>query len=129
MSLSLEALWKMSDVELLAAYYDVRRQHAEKKFARDTQRARLEWQRAKAFAASSGGVTERRNAVEASEELGRKGQELRELTRDLDLLRTDVDLIAMIVRLRGVFAPTDVRSEETHDSENRHDGENREEGA
>jgi hypothetical protein len=73
MSLSLEALWKMSDVELPAAYYDVRRQHAEKKFARDTQRARLEWQRAKAFAASSGGVTERRNAVEASEELGRKG--------------------------------------------------------
>jgi hypothetical protein len=122
MSLSLEALWKMSDVELLAAHYDVRRQHAEKKFARDTQRARLEWQRAKAFAASSGGVTERRNAVEASEELGRKGQELRELTRDLDLLRTDVDLIAMIVRLRGAFAPTDVRSEETHDSENREEG-------
>jgi hypothetical protein len=122
MSLSLEALWKMSDVELLAAYHDVRRQHAEKKFARDTQRARLEWQRAKAFAASSGGVSERRNAVEASEELGRKGQELRELTRDLDLLRTDVDLIAMMVRLRGAFAPTDVRIEEPRDSENREEG-------
>jgi hypothetical protein len=77
MSLSPEALWKMSEVELLAAYYDVRREHVEKKFARDTQRAQPEWLRAKAFASSSGGVTERRNAVDASEELGRKGQELR----------------------------------------------------
>jgi hypothetical protein len=42
MSLSLEALAKLSDVELLAMYYDVRRQHVEKKFARDTQRARLD---------------------------------------------------------------------------------------
>jgi hypothetical protein len=122
MSLSPEALLKMSDVELLAAYCDVRRQHAEKKFARDTQRARLEWQRAKAFAASSGGVSERRNAVEASEELGRKGQELRELTRDPDLLRTDVDLTAMMVRLRGAFAPTDVRTEEPHENESREEG-------
>ena len=69
MSLSLEALWKMSEVELLAAHCDVRRQHAGKTFARNTQRARPDWQRAKAFAASSGGVSERRNAVEASEEL------------------------------------------------------------
>jgi hypothetical protein len=122
MSLSPEALWKMSDVELLAAYYDVRRQHVEKRFARDTQRARLEWLRAKAFASSSGGVTERRNAVDASEELGRKGQELREMTRDLDLLRTEVDLIAMIVRLRGAFAPGDVRTEEPPDSENSEEG-------
>jgi hypothetical protein len=112
MSLSPEVLWKMSDLELLAAYYDVRRQHVEKKFARDTQRARLEWQKAKAFAAGSGGVTERRNAVDASEELGRKGQELREMTRDLDLLKTDVDLIAIIIRLRGAFAPADVGAEE-----------------
>jgi hypothetical protein len=122
MSLSPEALWKMSDIELLAAYYDVRRQHVEKKFARDTQRARLEWLRAKAFATSSGGVTERRNAVDGSEELGRKGQELREMTRDLDLLKTDVDLIAMIVRLRGAFAPGDARSEATSDGENTEEG-------
>jgi hypothetical protein len=52
----------------------------------------------------------------------RKGQELRELTLDLDLLRTDVDLIAMMVRLRGAFAQTDVRTEEPHDSENREEG-------
>ena len=122
MSLSLEALWKMSDVELLAAYYDVRRQYVERKFARDTQRARLEWLRAKAFAAGAGGVSERRNAVDASEELGRKGQEVREMTRDVDLVRTDVDLIAMIVRLRGAFAPTEVRAEESPDSESKDEG-------
>jgi len=122
MSLSLEALWKMSDVELLAAYYDVRRQYVERKFARDTQRARLEWLRAKAFAAGSGGVSERRNAVDASEELGRKGQEVREMTRDVDLVRTDVELIAMIVRLRGAFAPTEIRAEESPVSESKDEG-------
>src|SRR5437660_10826985 len=102
---------QLSAVELLAAYDNARRRFAERKFARDTQRARLEWLRAKAFAAGSGGVSERRNAVDASEELGRKGQEVREMTRDVDLVRTDVDLIAMIVRLRGAFAPTEIRAE------------------
>jgi hypothetical protein len=122
MSLSPEALWKMSDVELVGTYYDIRRQHVEWKFARDTQRARLEWLKAKAFVTSSGGVTERKTAVDASEELGRKGQELREMTRDLDLLKTDVDLIAMIVRLRGAFGPTDTRAEESPDHESREEG-------
>ena len=41
MSFSADALYKMSDVELLAAYDEARRQFVEKKFARDTQRARL----------------------------------------------------------------------------------------
>jgi hypothetical protein len=110
-SLSLEALWKMSEVELLAAHYDVRRQHAGKKFARDTQRARPDWQRAKAFAA--------RRRVRAQEcgrsvrGTGCNGREPRELTRDLDPLRTDVDLIAMMVRLRAAFAPTDPKSRTT----------------
>jgi hypothetical protein len=112
----------MSDVELVGAYYDIRRQHVEKRFARDTQRARLEWLKAKAFVTGSGGVTERKTAVDASEELGRKGQELREMTRDLDLLKTDVDLIAMIVRLRGVLAPADSRAEEPSDGESREEG-------
>jgi hypothetical protein len=41
-------------------------------------------------------------SVEAlSDELGCKGQELRDMTRDLDLLKLDVDVIAMMVRLRG----------------------------
>ena len=122
MSLSLEALWKMSDVELLGMYYDVRRQHVERKFARDTQRARLDWLKARVFATSSGGVTERKNAIDASEDLARKGQELREMTRDLDLLRADVAVIAMLLRMRGALAPADVRSEESADSENKDEG-------
>ena len=122
MSLLLETLWKMSDVELLAQYYEVRRQHVERKFARDTQRARLDWLKARAFAGSSGGVTERKNAIDASEDLARKGQELREMTRDLELLRADVAVIAMMLRLRGAFAPTDVRTEEPSDSETKEEG-------
>lgn len=121
MSLSVETLWKMSDVELVAAYYEIRRQYVETKFARDTQRARLEWLKAKAFAAGAGGVTERRNAVEVSEELARKGQELREKTRDLDLLRADVDLVAMIVRLRGALAPSDAKTDDDGDGEDKRD--------
>jgi hypothetical protein len=69
-------------------------------------------QGANTFIASVGGVTERRTAVDASEELGRKGQELREMTRDLDLLKIDFDVIAMIVRLRGAPAGADVKGEE-----------------
>jgi len=122
MSLSLENLWKMSDVELLAQYYEVRRQHVERKFARDTQRARLDWLKARAFAGSSGGVTERKNAIDASEDLARKGQELREMTRDLELLRADVAVIAMMLRLRGAFAPTDIRSDDMSDSETKEEG-------
>ena len=76
----------------------------ERSSRRDTQHARLEWLRAKAFAATTGGVTERRNVVELSEELARKGQDLRERTRDVDLAKADVDLISMIVRLRGAAA-------------------------
>jgi hypothetical protein len=110
MTVSADSLWKLSEVELLAAYHDVRRQYVERKFARDTERARLEWLKAKAFTGSTGGVTERRNAVDASEELGRKGQQVREMTRDLELLQTDVDLIAMIVHLRGLPAGSEGRA-------------------
>jgi hypothetical protein len=109
MSLSVETFWAMPLIELIGAYYRARRDFVERKFARDTQRARLEWLRAKAFAGTTGGVSERRNAVELSEELARKGQDLREMTRDVDLAKADVDLIAMIVRLRGAAA------EEGHD--------------
>jgi hypothetical protein len=121
MSISVETSWKMSDLELLTAYHEARRQYVERKFARDTQRARLDWLKAKAFAAGSGGISERRNAVDASEELGRKGQEVREMTRDLDLLRADVDLLAMMVRLRGVSAPSEARSEEHSDGDEKRD--------
>ena len=106
MNLSADALYGMSDMELLAAYAEARRQFVEKKFARDTHRARLEWIRAKMFVGGSGGVTERNMAIDVSEEIARKGQELREMTRDLDLLKVDVDLIAIAIRSRGESAPS-----------------------
>ena len=101
MNLSVDALYKISNVELLATYVEARRQFVEMKFRRDTQRARLEWLRAKMFVSSSGGVTERNMAIDVSEEIARKGQELREMTRDLDLLKVDVDITAILIRLRG----------------------------
>jgi hypothetical protein len=108
MSVSADALYKMSHAELLAAYIEGRRQFVEKKFTRDTHRARLEWIRAKMFVGSSGGVTERNMAIDVAEEIARKGQELREMTRDLDLLKVDVDTIAIVIRSRGV-APAVMR--------------------
>ena len=112
MTVSAEALWKLSEIELLAAYHDARRQYVERKFARDTERARLDWLKAKAFAGGSGGVTERKYAVDASEEFGRKGQQVREMTRDLELFKADVDLIEMIVRLRGASVPVDGKADD-----------------
>jgi hypothetical protein len=118
-TLSVETLWKTSDVELLTAYYAARRGFAEKKFARDSQRARLEWQRAKAFlAAGSRFMAERNNIVDASDELGRKGQELREMTRDLDLLKADVDLLDMILRLRRGLAAAAGRADDLKAEDN-----------
>ena len=64
-------------------------------FARDTQRARLEWLRAKMFVGSPGGVTERNMAIAVSDEIARKRQELREMTREHDLLKVDVDVIGI----------------------------------
>ena len=105
MGISIDDLWSMSEPALVDAYADARRQFVEKKFARDTQRARLEWLRARTFVTTAGGVSERRMAVDASEEFGRKGQEIRELTRELDLLKVDIDVIAAVMRLRGAPTP------------------------
>jgi hypothetical protein len=118
MTLSADALYKLPDVELLAAYIEARRQFVEKKFARDTQRARLEWIRAKMFTASSGGVTERNMAIDVSEEIARKGQEVREMTRDLDLLKVDVDIIAIIIRWRGTTPPAGAHGDDAAEREN-----------
>ena len=117
MSLSADALYKMSDVELLSVYLEARRQFVEKKFTRDTQRARLLWIKAKMFTGSSGGVTERNMAIDVSEEIARKGQELREMTRDLDLLKVDVDIIAIVIRLRGASPPAGAQGEEAGEGE------------
>lgn len=116
-TVSAESLWKLSEVELLAAFHDLRRQYVDRKFTRDTERARLEWLKAKAFANSTGGITERRNAVDASEEFGRKGQQVREMTRELDLLKADVDLVTMIVRLRGLSTGSDSKADGTQDGD------------
>jgi hypothetical protein len=122
MGVSIEELWTMSEQALVAVYADTRRQLAEKKFARDTQRARLEWMRAKAFISTSGGVTERRMAVDVSEELARKGQEVREMTRDLDLIKVDADVIAIVMRMRGTQPPAPVPAEDPAESEGERDG-------
>jgi hypothetical protein len=111
-TLAPEVLYGMSEVELLTAYAEARRQFVEKKFTRDTHRARLEWMRARMFVGSSGGVTERNMAIEVSEEIARKGQELREMTRDLDLVKVDVDIIAIAIRLRGGSAANRAQAEE-----------------
>lgn len=113
MNVSAETLWTLSRIELLAAYHRARRQYVGQKFERDTERARLDWLKAKAFAAGSGGVTERRFAIDASEEFGRKGQQVREMTRDLDLLKADVDLIEMVIGLRGVSVGDEIKADGT----------------
>jgi hypothetical protein len=122
MSLSADALYKMSDVELLAAYADARRQFVEKKFARDTHRARLEWMRARMFVSSTGGVTERNMAIDVSEEMARKGQELREMTRDLDLLKVDTDIIGIVIRSRGASERAGVQGEDAADGDGEREG-------
>ena len=122
MSLAADALYKLSDVELLAAYVEARRQFVEKKFSRDTQRARLEWIRAKMFTGSLGGVTERNMAIDVSEEIARKGQEVREMTRDLDLLKVDVDVIAIVIRSRDAAAPTGGQGEDATEREPEREG-------
>jgi hypothetical protein len=122
MTIPIEELWSMPEPALIGAYHGARRQFVEKKFARDTQRARLEWLRAKMFVGSAGGVTDRKMAVDVSEELARKGQELREMTRDLDLIKIEVDIIAMVIRLRGVSAATGAHAEDAGDGDPEREG-------
>ncbi len=73
--------------------------------------------KAKTFVNSMGGVTERRMAVDVSEELARKGQELREMTHDLDLLKVDVDVIAIVIWLRGAHLPAALQIEDAAEAE------------
>jgi hypothetical protein len=57
------------------------------------------------------------HGLDVSEEIARKGQELREMTRDLDLLKVDVDVIATVIRLRGASASTGARAEDDGDGQ------------
>jgi hypothetical protein len=122
MTVPIEDLWSMPEPALIGAYHGARRQFVEQKFARDTQRARLEWLRAKMFVGSSSGVTERKMAIDVPEELARKGQELREMTRDLDLIKIEVDIIAMVIRLRGVSPAADAQADDAADGDPEREG-------
>jgi hypothetical protein len=123
MTMSVEQLWSLPETALVDAYAEARRRYAEKKFERDTQRARLEWMRAKLFVNTQGSVTERKMAIDVSEELARKGQEVREMTRDLDMLKIDVDVIDTMIRLRGAQAAPQVHAEEVGDKPPEPEGE------
>jgi len=103
---TVEGLWQMSQTQLLSAYHEARLLYAEKKLARDTERGRLQWLRARTFVNSRGTVTERMNYVDASDDLARKGQHVREMSHSLDLLKSDIDLVAVTLRLRGVAPPS-----------------------
>ena len=54
-------------------------------------------------------------AVDISEQLARKGQELREMTRDLDLLRIDVDVIDIVIQSRNAHQLPAARIEEAEE--------------
>jgi hypothetical protein len=122
MDISVDALWQMRQTQLLATYHEARGLYAEKKFARDTERGRLHWLRARAFVNSKGSITERTNAVDASDDLARKGQHVREITHELDLLKSDIDVIAATLRLRGMTSeltpkPDEAIADETNVSD------------
>jgi hypothetical protein len=74
------------------------------------------------FTSSSGGVTERNMAIDVSEEIARKGQEVREMTRDLDLVKVEVDIIASVIRFRGAPAPAGGHGEEASEADSGHEG-------
>ncbi len=104
MELTAETMIQLSDSELLEIYRKSRRLYAEKKFERDTERGRIGWQGARFFVTSKGGVTERQMALEASEDFAKKHQLLRAMTLELDLLKADIDVLAMALRVRGAMA-------------------------
>jgi hypothetical protein len=104
MEITADAMIQLSDGELLETYRKSLRLYAEKKFARDTERGRIAWQGARFFVTSRGGVTERQMALEASEDFAKKNQVVREMTLDLDLLKADVDVLALAFRVRGTTA-------------------------
>lgn len=54
MTMSVEQLWSLPETALVGAHAEARRRYAEKKFERDTHRARLEWMRAKLFVNTRG---------------------------------------------------------------------------
>ena len=62
-------------------------------------------------------------AIDVSEEIARKGQELREMTRELDLLKVEVDIIASVIRFRGAPTPAWAHGEEASEGDSGHEAE------
>jgi hypothetical protein len=60
-------------------------------------------------------------AIDVSDEIARNGQELREMTRDLDLLKLEVDIIATIIRLSGDIGAS-VQGEDATESDPEREG-------
>jgi hypothetical protein len=104
MEITAENMVQSSDSELLDIYRKSRRLYAEKKFERDSAYSRLEWQEARLFVSSAGRVADRQAAVKSSEVLAKKGQQIREMTRDLDLLKADLEALRMALTMRGAAA-------------------------
>jgi hypothetical protein len=44
------------------------------------------------------------------------------MTRDLDLLKVDVDIIAIVVRFRGASTPIAVQGEDASEGDSGHEG-------
>ena len=91
----------MSDCQLLATYHTLRCHYAEQKFVRDAESARLAAQKAQKFNNTTGGVTERRAVVEADKIIAVHEQQLLKITRDIDLLKAELDTVQFIVRMRA----------------------------
>ena len=115
MEISVAALEKLTDTELLDTYHQARRRYAEQKFARDTERGRLTWQSARLFVTTKGTIAEREKTAESSEDLAKKGQHIREMTLELDLLKADVALIYAFLRLRGVASGSALKHDNADD--------------
>lgn len=95
MTMSVEQLWSLPETALIGAYAEARRRYAEKKFERDTQRARLEWMRAKLFVNTPGNVGRCLGRAGAQGPGGARDD------RDLDMLKIDVDVIETMICSRG----------------------------
>ncbi|MEK9284502.1 MULTISPECIES: hypothetical protein [unclassified Bradyrhizobium] len=106
MTMSVEQLWSLPETALIGAYAEARRRYAEKKFERDTQRARLEWMRAKLFVNTPGNVGRCLGRAGAQGPGGARDD------RDLDMLKIDVDVIETMIRLRGAQGAPQVQADE-----------------
>jgi hypothetical protein len=72
---------------------------------------------ARAVASSSGMKSNRPRSSAPADIPGDKSARPREMTHDLDLLKVDVDTIAIVIRLRGASVSADMQVEDTAESD------------